>query len=57
VVDRGMGRYDCWVGAMIRADNPSRRFGAAHMDVERTYALYRQTLDGAPARRGPADAG
>ena len=45
VVDRGVGRYDCWVGAMIRADNPSRRFGAAHMDFERTYALYRQTLD------------
>jgi hypothetical protein len=44
VVDRGVGRYDCWVGAMIRADNPSRRFGAAHMDVERTYALYRQEL-------------
>ena len=40
VIGRGVGRYDRWFGAMIRADNPSRRFGAAHMDVERTYALY-----------------
>ena len=55
VVDRGIGRYDTWVGAMIRADNPSRRFGAKHMDVERTYALYRKPLresgtNGAPYR-------
>ena len=46
VVERGIGRYDCWIGAMIRADNPSRRFGAKHMDFERTYALYRQPLTG-----------
>jgi GNAT superfamily N-acetyltransferase len=53
-IDRGVGRYDRWVGAMIRADNPSRRFGAAHMDVERTYALYRQTLS---TPNGAEDAG
>ena len=46
VVDRGVGRYDSWVGAMIRADNPSRRFGAKHMDFERTYGLYRNSLSG-----------
>jgi hypothetical protein len=45
-IDRGEGRYDRWAGAMIRADNPSRRFGAAHMEVERTYALYHQPLGG-----------
>ena len=56
VIDRGVGRYDCWVGAMIRADNPSRKFGAAHMDVERTYALYRQELGASPSRdRNAAD--
>jgi hypothetical protein len=51
-IERGVGRYDCWVGAMIRADNPSRRFGAAHMDVERTYALYRRELDELPDTAG-----
>jgi hypothetical protein len=55
-IDRGEGRYDRWAGAMIRADNPSRRFGAAHMDVERTYALYRQELSG-PLRFMSSDAG
>ena len=49
VVDRGVGRYDRWVGAMIRADNPSRRFGAEHMELERSYALYRKTLVGRAA--------
>lgn len=57
VIDRGVGRYDRWVGAMIRADNPSRRFGAAHVEVERTYALHRQTLNGASASGGAEDAG
>jgi hypothetical protein len=52
VIDRGVGRYDCWVGAMIRADNPSRKFGAAHMDVERSYALYQRTLGEAATSRG-----
>ncbi len=56
-IDRGEGRYDRWAGAMIRADNPSRRFGAAHMDVERTYALYRQGLSGALRFASAADAG
>ena len=45
-IDRGVGRYDRWVGAMIRADNRSRRFGAAHAETERTYALYRRDLVG-----------
>jgi hypothetical protein len=57
VIDRGVGRYDRWVGAMIRADNPSRRFGAAHMEVERSYALYRQALNGVSALEGADDAG
>jgi hypothetical protein len=53
VIDRGVGRYDCWVGAMIRADNPSRRFGARHMDHERTYALFGKSLcDGACSADG-----
>lgn len=46
VIDRGVGRYDRWVGAMIRADNPSRRFGTEHMEFERSYALYRKELVG-----------
>ncbi len=57
VIDRGVGRYDRWIGAMIRADNPSRGYGAAHMDVERRYALYQQKLDGPLARRGAGNAG
>ena len=55
VIERGVGRYDCWVGAMIRADNPSRRFGAAHMDFEREYALYGQPLTSVPTRGGSSD--
>jgi hypothetical protein len=57
VIDRGVGRYDRWIGAMIRADNPSRRFGAEHMDVERRYALYEQKLDDPLAERGAGNAG
>ena len=57
VIDRGVGRYDRWVGAMIRADNPSRRFGAAHMEVERSYALYQQTLNGVSTSDGADAAG
>ena len=56
-IDRGVGRYDRWAGAMIRADNPSRRFGAAHMEVERSYALYQLTLDGATIEARAGDAG
>lgn len=40
VLARGRPYYDRWLAALIRADNPSRRFGAAHGGAERTYALY-----------------
>ena len=48
VLGRARGRYDRWLGALIRADNPSRRFGAAHARAERGYALYARALDGGP---------
>ena len=46
VLERGRAHYDRWIAALMRADNPSRRFGAAHAGVERRYALYACTLDG-----------
>lgn len=53
-LERGRAHYDRWLAALIRADNPSRRFGAAHMRAERTYALYARPLDG--PRDGGSDA-
>ena len=43
-VERGRAHYDRWVGALIRADNPSRRFARAQLDGERAYALYGRSL-------------
>ena len=50
VVERGCAHYDRWIAALIRADNPSRRFGAAHPGAERHYALYGCALSGDGAR-------
>ena len=50
VVERGGAHYDRWVAALIRADNPSRRFGAVHAGTERHYALYACELVGDGAR-------
>lgn len=46
VLERGRPHYDRWAAALVRDDNPSRRFGARHADAERTYALYAKPLDG-----------
>ena len=43
-VERGRARYDRWIGALIRDDNPSRRFGLEQLDGERAYALYGKPL-------------
>lgn len=43
-LERGRGRYDRWMAALVRDDNPSRRFGAAHAAAERRYALYARSL-------------
>lgn len=37
---RIQGRYDRLIGALIREDNPSRRFAQAHLLAERGYTLY-----------------
>lgn len=44
-LDRGEGRYDHWLGALIRSDNPSRRFAEGKTPFERSYALYVKRLD------------
>ena len=44
-LDRGRDRYDRWIGALIRDDNPSGRYGAARERMERHYALYAAALD------------
>ena len=38
--DRGAERYERWFGALIRDDNPSRRFADGAHPNQRTYALY-----------------
>ena len=43
MLDRGEGRYDQWLGALIRDDNPSARFGK-RVTRRRVYALYRKRL-------------
>jgi Acetyltransferase (GNAT) family. len=43
-LDRGRDRYDRWIGALIRDDNPSGRYGAARERMERHYALYAAAL-------------
>jgi GNAT superfamily N-acetyltransferase len=45
-LDRGAAHYTRWIGALIRADNPSGRFGAARERMERHYALYAKALVG-----------
>jgi len=39
-----LGRYDRWFAAMIRSDNPSRRYTKETHALERWYALYRKDL-------------
>lgn len=43
-LERGRAHYDRWLTALIRADNPSRRFAAPHAVGERSYALYAKAL-------------
>jgi hypothetical protein len=43
-VERGAAYYDTWLGAMMREDNPSTRFGSPHAQHERRYALYGKVL-------------
>ena len=45
-LERGRPHYDRWIAALMRADNPSRRFGLAHVDGQRTYVLYGKPLLG-----------
>lgn len=40
VFDRGEDRYARWMGALIREDNPSRRFADGLHPEQREYALY-----------------
>ncbi len=42
--ERGEDLYNQWFGAMIRADNPSRRYADGSTSGERWYGLYRKTL-------------
>ena len=44
VLDRGERRYAQWLGALIRQDNPSRRFGGDRVARERWYGLYVKRL-------------
>ena len=41
---RGEALYDDWIGALIRADNPSRRLGGGAHLRERQYALYSKPI-------------
>jgi GNAT superfamily N-acetyltransferase len=48
-LERGRERYDRWIGALIRADNPSGRYGAVRERLERSYVLYAKPLcNGSP---------
>jgi hypothetical protein len=40
MLDRAEGFYESWLGALIRADNLSRRFGAPVTAAERRYLLF-----------------
>ena len=40
VFDRGVTRYSRWFGALIRDDNPSRRFAHDAHSTQRDYALF-----------------
>jgi hypothetical protein len=46
VVASGSAHYDRWIGALIREDNISRRFGDTQQHTIRRYALYAADLDG-----------
>jgi GNAT superfamily N-acetyltransferase len=39
-LDAGAPHYDRWLGALIRSDNPSGRYGAVRERMERAYSLY-----------------
>jgi GNAT superfamily N-acetyltransferase len=45
VVASGVAHYDRWIGALIRDDNPSRRFGDTQAHTLRRYALYVADLE------------
>jgi hypothetical protein len=48
-LEAGWQHYDRWLGALIRSDNPSGRYGAARERMERAYSLFARPLhDGAP---------
>jgi GNAT superfamily N-acetyltransferase len=48
-LEAGWQHYDTWLGALIRSDNPSGRYGAARERMERAYSLFARPLhDGAP---------
>jgi GNAT superfamily N-acetyltransferase len=54
-IERGRGRYDRWIAALVRENNVSRRFAEQHNHHLRRYALYRRSLiDAAPAWRSDA---
>jgi len=44
MIEHTMQQCQRWFGAMIRADNPSRRFGEHETSGKRWYALYRKKL-------------
>lgn len=45
-MDRAGDRYQRWYGAVMRADNPSRKYTRGAHQLERWYALYRCRLSG-----------
>jgi ribosomal protein S18 acetylase RimI-like enzyme len=55
-MERGRGRYDRWIAALVRENNVSRRFAGPHSHRLREYALYRRFLtDMAPTCRLDAE--
>ena len=54
LLDRCEGRYERYLGALIREDNPSRRFFAKVVTTHRWYGLYAKALLPAAGGSGPA---
>ena len=53
LLDRCEGRYDRYLGALIREDNPSRRFFDAYSATKRWYGLYARRLGAAAGGGAP----